>query len=164
MNALPSIDPIKQPRQHRRKSPTSPQKSGLGSQRSSGTKSSASASPRSGSRSKSNAAYAHRRQGLELVTKIVTYSTLSLFGVVTLVHSIGYNLTQHSKLQRLETELQEAKLRTAKVNSNFNRSFDPLAHQNVMQENTYKVAPDRLQIFLVTPDANPPLSQTTPSK
>jgi hypothetical protein len=109
---------------------------------------------------KSNPAYVHRRQGLEAVTKLVTYSTLSVFGVVTLVNSIGYNWAQHSKLQHLETELQDAKARTEKINSNFTRSFDPAVQKSVMEDNSYKVAPDRLQIFLVNPTTK---AQTAPT-
>jgi hypothetical protein len=115
------------------------------------------------SRLRSNPAYAHRRQGLEAVTKLVTYSTLSLFGIVTLVHSIGYNCSQQSKLQHLETELQEAKIRTDKVNNSFGRSFDPHTQKNVMQDNSYKVAQDQRKIFLVSP-ADLPLPQNTHSK
>jgi len=100
-------------------------------------------------------AYAHRRQGLEAVTKLVTYSTLSIFGAVALVGAIGYSYSQRGKLQHLETELQAAKIRTEQVNSNFIRSFDPQAQATVMQENSYKVAPDRLQIFLVDPHSQP---------
>ena len=113
-------------------------------------------------RIKSNLAYAHRRQGAEVVTKLITYSGLSIFGIVTLVNSIGHNWSQQSKLQHLETELQDAKIRAEKVNNNFSRSFDPQAQKNVMQENTYKVAPDRLQIFLV--NSNPLPTKTPPNK
>ena len=105
-------------------------------------------------------AYAHRRQGLEAVAKLVTYSTLSIFGAIALVSSIGYNYSQRGKLQHLETEVQDAKIRTEQINSNFIRSFDPQAQASVMQENSYKVAPDRLQIFLVDPHAKP----ATPAK
>ncbi len=100
-------------------------------------------------RVRSQPAYAHRRQGLEVATKLVTYSTLSIFGIFTLVNSIGYNYVQRSKLQHIETEVQDAKVRADKVNANFTRSFDPQAQSSIMQENSYKVAPDRLPIFLV---------------
>jgi hypothetical protein len=100
---------------------------------------------------KSNPAYAHRRQGLEVGVKLVTYSCLSLFGVVTLVNSLGYNWAQHSKLEHLATELADARVRTAQVNRNFTRSFDPKLEQTVMEENSYKVAPDKLQIVIANP-------------
>jgi hypothetical protein len=112
---------------------------------------------------KINPAYAHRRQGLEAIAKLVTYSTLSVFGMVTLANSIGYNWSQRSKLQHLETELQEAKLRTEKVHGNFSRSFDPQAQKDVMAENSYKVAPDRLQIFLVDSNTNSNSNRSTPT-
>lgn len=140
MNALPSFEPPEHQRQPQ-KSRRLQQPNGLGV-----------ANPSKRSRRspvKLNRAYAHRRQGLEIVAKLVTYSTLSIFGTVTLVNSISYNWAQHSKLQHLETELQDAKIRTAKINNDFNRSFAPESQQNVMQENSYKTAPDRLGIFLV---------------
>ena len=116
-------------------------------------------------RLKSNPDVAHRRQGLEVVTKLVTYSTLSIFGLVTLVNSIGYNWSQRNKLQHLTIELQDAQVRTEKVKSNFSRSFAPESQAGMMQENSYKVAPNRLQIFLVNPHPNrpqPKSAQTNP--
>ena len=115
------------------------------------------------SRVKSNPAYAHRRQGLEVSIKLVTYSSLSLFGLVTLVNSLGYNWAQQSKLGHLATELQDARFRTAKVNRNFTHSFDPQLEQTVMEENSYKVAPNRLQVVLANPTSDRSVTKT-PSK
>jgi hypothetical protein len=112
-------------------------------------------SPRKRSRAKVNPAYAHRRQGLEAGMKLVTYSALSVFGVVTLVNSIGYNWAQHGKLQHLKTEVQDAKLRTEKINHNFSRSFDPQVQGSVMEDNSYKIAPNRRQIVLIEPRIDP---------
>jgi hypothetical protein len=111
-------------------------------------------SPRKRSRVKVNPAYAHRRQGLEAGVKLMTYSALSVFGVVTLVNSIGYNWAQQGKLQHLKTEVQDAKIRTEKINSNFSRSFDPQAQRSVMEDNSYKITPNRLQIVLMEPRTN----------
>ena len=81
--------------------------------------------------------------------KLMTYSALSLFGIVTLVNSIGYNWAQQGKLQHLKTEVQDAKIRTEKINDNFSRSFDPQAQRSVMEDNSYKIAPNRRQIVLM---------------
>ncbi len=143
MNALPSFDPPK---------PSQPRKSRAGRSQRTAVESQKSPPSVPRQRMRSNA-YAHRRQGLEAITKLVTYSTLSIVGVAALVGSIGYNYSQRGKLQHLEAELQDAKIRTEHINSNFIRSFDPQAQASVMQENSYKVAPDRLQIFLVDPNA-----------
>jgi hypothetical protein len=107
--------------------------------------------PRQRSRIKPKLAYIHRRQGLEAATKLVTYSALSVFGMVTLVNSIGDYWSQQDKLHHLKTESQDTKLRVEKINSSFNRSFDPQQQKNVMQENSYKIAPDRRQIVLIIP-------------
>jgi hypothetical protein len=158
MNALPSFEPPQQQPQ-RRKTTASPQPY-LAQ-----PAASAAAPDRSPSRQfktaksnrvKINPAYAHRRQGLEVVTKLVTYSTLSVFGAIALVNSIGYNWSQRDKLQHLTTELQDTKVRTEKVKHNFSRSFAPESQTTMMQENSYKIAPDRLQIFLVNPNSNHP--------
>ncbi len=111
-------------------------------------------SPRKRSRAKVNPVHVHRRQGLEAGVKLITYSALSVFGIVTLVNSIGYNWAQQGKLQHLKTEVQDAKIRTEKINSNFSRSFDPQTQRSVMEENSYKVAPNRRQIVLIDPQMN----------
>jgi hypothetical protein len=156
MNALPSFDPPKYPTKRRKpsrgRSMSSPSPAVDTTPNSAQT-----AAPRPRSRPKSNPAYAHRRQGLELITKSVAYSILSVFGVVTLVNSIGYSCSQRSKLQHLELEVHDTKIRTEQTTNNFNRSFDPQAQKSVMAENSYKVAPDRLQIFLVNPSPDKPL-------
>jgi hypothetical protein len=103
-------------------------------------------------KSNSNPAYAHRRQGLEVSVKLITYSALSVFGMVTLVNLVGYNWSQQSKLQHLETELKDAKARTQKINTSFNRSFDLQSQPSVMQENSYKIDPDTLPIVVVRPE------------
>ena len=157
MSALPSFEPPQQ-RSRSRTSPVvrSMGRASLQSPQSPGTK------PR---RVRSNA-YAHRRLGLEAATKLVTYSTLSVFGAIALVSAIGYNYSQRNKLQHLEAALQDAKIRTEQVDNNFIRAFDPQAQASVMQENSYKVAPDRLQIYLVAPTAKPalPIEQTKPAQ
>ena len=112
-------------------------------------------SPRKRSRVKVNPAYAHRRQGVEAGMKLVTYSALSVFGIVTLVNSIGYNWAQQGKLQHLKIEVQDAKIRTEKINHNFSRSFDPQAQSSVMEDNSYKIAPNRRQIVLMEPPIDP---------
>jgi hypothetical protein len=152
MNAQPSFEPPEQPRKRRKSRDSQPQQQ-VGT-----TQTAQMASPRQRTRLKLNPAYAHRRQGLEVVTKLVTYSTLSIFGMITLVNSIGYNWTQQAKLQHLETELQDAKLRTEKINNEFSRSFSPESQRNAIEENTYKIAPDRPQIVLVSPTDRPVLT------
>jgi hypothetical protein len=157
MNALPSFEPPTYSRKTRKSSGDRSTSSPTTAVDNTPTATQA-AAPRPRSRPKSNPAYAHRRQGLELITKSVAYSILSVFGVVTLVNSIGYSFVQRNKLQHLETEVHDTQIRTEKTTINFNRSFDPQAQKNVMAENSYKVAPDRLQIFLVNSSPDKPLA------
>jgi hypothetical protein len=150
MNALPSFNPPPQspsPRKSTRKR--------LSRNDTPAPKSATSASSvnrvESRVKSNSNPAYAHRRQGLEVSVKLVTYSALSVFGIVTLVNLLVYNWSQQSKLQHLQTELKDAQARTQKINTSFNRSFDLQSQPSVMEENSYKIDPDRLPIVVVSP-------------
>ncbi len=127
MNALPSFDPQEQLPQPPRKV------------------------PRRKSRVKSDRANSYRRQRAEALTKLATYSVLSVFGAVTLGNLVAYNWSQQAKFQYLETELNDAKARNEKIGSDFNRTFDPYSQTNVAQENGFKIAKDQLQVVVVNP-------------
>jgi hypothetical protein len=135
MNALPSFDPQEQ-------FPQPPRKV-----------------PRRKSRVKSDRANSYRRQRAEALTKLATYSVLSVFGAVTLGNLVAYNCSQQAKFQYLETELNEAKTRSEKIGGDFNRIFDPYSQTNVTQENSFKVAKDQLQVVVV----NTSTSSTAPN-
>jgi hypothetical protein len=131
MNASPSFEPP--PQQQR----TAPQAA-------------PSDAPRRKSRSKSNLAYAHRRQALEVAIKLATYSTMSIFGIVALGHSIRYCWEQHSKFQPLKIELKDARLRTERSTHDLSRAIDPKSERNLAQANTYKILADRRRITIVS--------------
>jgi hypothetical protein len=154
MNALPSFDPPKHRPPSRKSSRARSKQMGTNTLEPSISTTHSTTTTARSTRTRSKPTYAHRRQGLEVATKLVTYSTLSVFGIITLVNSVGYHYVQRSKLQHIETEVQDAKIRADKVNTNFTRSFDPQSQASVMQENSYKVAPDRLPIFLVNPETD----------
>jgi hypothetical protein len=147
MNALPSFDPPKHRPPSRKSSRARSKQMGTNTLEPSISTTHSTTTTARSTRTRSKPTYAHRRQGLEVATKLVTYSTLSVFGIITLVNSVGYHYVQRSKLQ-------DAKIRADKVNTNFTRSFDPQSQASVMQENSYKVAPDRLPIFLVNPETD----------
>jgi flagellar basal body rod protein FlgC len=154
MNALPSFDPPKRHSPSRKSSRARSTQMGTSTIDPNIANAHSTTTTARSPRARSKPTYAHRRQGLEVATKLVTYSTLSIFGMITLVNSIGYHYVQRSKLQHIETEVQDAKIRADKVNTNFTRSFDPHSQASVMQENSYKVAPDRLPVFLVNPETD----------
>jgi hypothetical protein len=139
MNALPSFEPQEQPQQP-------PQKS-----------------PRRKSRVKSVRANSYRRQRAEALTKLATYSVLSVFGVVTLGNLVAYNWSQQAKFQSLETELKHATIRGEKIRHDFDRSADPYSQQNVTQENSFKIAKDQLQVVIVNP-SKPGTTTPTPAR
>jgi hypothetical protein len=125
MNALPSFDPQEQ-------FPQPPRKV-----------------PRRKSRVKSDRANSYRRQRAEALTKLATYSVLSIFGAVTLGNLIAYNCSQQAKFQSLENELNDARARSEKIGGDFNRTFDPYSQTNVAQENGFKISKDQLQVVVV---------------
>jgi hypothetical protein len=125
MNALPSFDPQEQ-------FPQPPRKV-----------------PRRKSRVKSDRANSYRRQRAEALTKLATYSVLSVFGAVTLGNLVAYNCSQQAKFQYLESELNDAKARSEKIGGDFNRTFDPYSQTNVSQENSFKISKDQLQVVIV---------------
>ena len=150
MNALPSFNPPPQSPQPRKSTRKRSSRNDTPAPKTATGKSSLNRAE-SRVKSNSNPAYAHRRQGLEVSVKLVTYSALSVFGIVTLVNLLAYNWSQQSKLQHLQTELKDAQARTQKINSSFNRSFDLQSQPSVMAENSYKIDPDRLPIVVVSP-------------
>jgi hypothetical protein len=131
MNALPSFEPQQQ-------FPQPPNKV-----------------PRRKSRVKSDRANSYRRQRAEALTKLATYSVLSVFGAVTLANLVAYNCSQQAKFQYLEAEVKDAKARSEKIGSDFGRTFDPYSQQNVIQENSFKIAKDQLQVVIVN-SSKPP--------
>jgi hypothetical protein len=135
MNALPSFDPQEQ-------FPQPPRKV-----------------PRRKSRVKSDRANSYRRQRAEALTKLATYSVLSVFGAVTLGNLVAYNCSQQAKFQSLENELNEARARSEKIGGDFNRTFDPYSQTNVAQENGFKISKDQLQVVVV----NSPKASATPN-
>jgi hypothetical protein len=127
MNALPSFNPQEQ-------FPQPPRKV-----------------PRRKSRVKSDRANAYRRQRAEALTKLATYSVLSVFGAVTLTNLVAYNCAQQAKFQYLQSELNDARARSEKIGGDFNRTFDPYSQANVAQENSFKISKDQLQVVMVNP-------------
>jgi hypothetical protein len=125
MNALPSFDPQEQ-------FPQPPRKV-----------------PRRKSRVKSARSNSYRRQRAEALTKLATYSVLSVFGAVTLGNLVAYNCSQQAKFQYLESELNDAKARSEKIGGDFNRTFDPYSQTNVAQENSFKISKNQLQVVVV---------------
>jgi hypothetical protein len=74
-----------------------------------------------------------------------------MFGMVTLTHLVSYNWSQQSKLHYLQGALKTTQNRAKQLNADFGRSFDRQLEKSVMQENSYKIAPDRLPIAIVDP-------------
>ncbi len=138
MNALPSFNPPPQ-------SPQPPQTTRKQSRR---TSQNSINRRKSRAKSQSNSAYIHRRQGLEALVKLITYSTLSVLGIGTLVNLLSYNWKQQPKLEQVSIQVKDAKVRSGKIQTSFSQSFDPKAQEHVVEKNSYKTVPNRLPIII----------------
>jgi hypothetical protein len=79
-------------------------------------------------------------------TKLVVYLLLSILGITSLTNLVLYSVNQQNKLYHLRSEVKDAKQRLATKNADFQYSFDPRVTKSLMEENSYRVAKDKLPI------------------
>jgi hypothetical protein len=79
-------------------------------------------------------------------TKLVVYLLLSILGITSLTNLVLYSMNQQNKLYHLRSEVKDAKQRLATKNADFQYSFDPRVTKSLMEENSYRVAKDKLPI------------------
>jgi hypothetical protein len=79
-------------------------------------------------------------------TKLVVYLLFSILGVTSLTNLVLYSMNQQNKLYHLRSEVKDAKQRIATKNADFQYSFDPRVTKSLMEENSYRVAKDKLPI------------------
>jgi cell division protein FtsL len=79
-------------------------------------------------------------------TKLGVYLLLSILGITSLTNLVVYSMNQQSKLYQLKSEVKDAKQRLATKNADFQYSFDPRVTKSLMEENSYRVAKDKLPI------------------
>jgi hypothetical protein len=79
-------------------------------------------------------------------TKLVIYLLLSILGITSLTNLVLYSMNQQGKLYHLRSEVKDAKQRLATKNADFQYSFDPRVTKSLMEENSYRVAKDKLPI------------------
>jgi cell division protein FtsL len=79
-------------------------------------------------------------------TKLTVYLLLSILGITSLINLVLYSMNQQNKLYHLRSEVKDAKQRIATKNSDFQYSFDPRVTKSLMEENSYRVAKDKLPI------------------
>ncbi len=108
--------------------------------------------PRPRAKRKSNVV--QQQKLLSVVGKIVIYSAFSVLGVVSLVTLTKYNFEHQSKLHQLQSVIKEAEQRAQLGNTDFQRSFGTHRSQELMQENSYKLAPGQQPIVIYNQDNN----------
>jgi hypothetical protein len=79
-------------------------------------------------------------------TKLVVYLLFSILGITSLTNLVLYSMNQQNKLYHLRSEVKDAKQRLATKNADFQYSFDPRVTKSLMEENSYRVAKDKLPI------------------
>jgi hypothetical protein len=79
-------------------------------------------------------------------SKLVIYLLLSILGITSLTNLVLYSTNQQNKLYHLRSEVKDAKQRLATKNADFQYSFDPRVTKSLMEENSYRVAKDKLPI------------------
>jgi hypothetical protein len=79
-------------------------------------------------------------------TKLAVYLLLSILGITSLTNLVLYSMNQQNKLYHLRSEVKDAKQRIATKNADFQYSFDPRVTKSLMEENSYRVAKDKLPI------------------
>jgi hypothetical protein len=79
-------------------------------------------------------------------SKLVVYLLLSILGITSLTNLVLYSMNQQSKLYHLRSEVKDAKQRLTSKSADFQYSFDPRVTKSLMEENSYRVAKDKLPI------------------
>ena len=94
----------------------------------------------------SKATVAKQQQLFASSTKLVVYLLLSILGITSLTNLVLYSMNQQNKLYHLRSEVKDAKQRLATKNADFQYSFDPRVTKSLMEENSYRVAKDKLPL------------------
>jgi predicted membrane protein len=86
---------------------------------------------------------------LEISTKIIINTSLSVIAFVALTKLLPYHASQQEKLAVIKQELEATEVRVAKLRENFAGNFDPRQTKRVMQRNSHRVDPNQRPVFLI---------------
>lgn len=89
------------------------------------------------------------QQGMAVETslKLGVNLLLCIAAMTALIRLFPYQQIQQAKLAEVRRAVQETETRVNKLRSQLNRNFDPEQTQQLMQEQSYRVDPNRRRIF-----------------
>lgn len=92
----------------------------------------------------------------QVVTKILVNGVLTVTAIAALNKLISEHQTQQIKLEEIRTEVENTQQRVDLVRTQFNRSFDPLQAESLIQEQTTRANPNQRPIIWLekTPGGN----------
>jgi hypothetical protein len=104
-------------------------------------------------RQKRHRARSHQAIAAEAVVKILVHSSLSIASVVAMFKLMPYQQVQLDKLQEIRLRVQETETRVNQLSQEFNRNFDARQTKSLMQEQSYRVDPNRRRVFFLNNSA-----------
>jgi len=93
----------------------------------------------------------HRARAIESSAKLSVNCILAIAAGTALVKLLPYGFEQQAKLQQIHSEVVLVKERVDRLQTDFNRNFDPQQTKAIMQEQSSRVDPQQRQVIWVTP-------------
>ncbi len=87
----------------------------------------------------------------ETVVKLSINGVLIGMSAIALARLVPTHMTQQAQLREVQAELSFTKGRVDQLRSEFNRSFDPMQAQAVMQQESYRIDPNQRPVVFITP-------------
>lgn len=91
--------------------------------------------------------HTHKQVVVEVTTKLVVNLFLSSVVMATMAQLLNYYNSQQAKLGEIKTEVKQAQKRVNRLQSDFNRNFDPQQSRSIMQEQSPQMDPSQKQIL-----------------
>jgi hypothetical protein len=92
---------------------------------------------------------------LETTAKIGVNILISTAAISALVHLVPHHWSQQDKLRTIRTQVSLMETRVNTIKAEFNRNFDPTQTNRIMQEEGYRIDPNKHPIvFTHTKEAN----------
>jgi len=97
----------------------------------------------------------HRVVALETTVKLVINILLSAVALSGTVQLLRYQWLQQEKLREIQTEVSSTQKRVDRLQTDFNRYFDPQQAKSIMQEQSNRVAAGQQRIILLDKSKKP---------
>jgi outer membrane murein-binding lipoprotein Lpp len=97
----------------------------------------------------------YQGKAAELTLKLVFNSVLCVAGVAAIVKLLPYHFLQEAKLQEVSTEVKETQKRVDRLNQDLSHNSDLQQTNNLRQEYSHRVAPDRRPVIWLESQPQP---------